>query len=369
MPSSPTEPAARRTPLWLNLALSALVMLLLLLLMEGFSSLMMSVKAARHTMFMREVSHTRHDAELGWAHRPNAHVPDQYGPGLGITTNAQGFRATEDFGRAVPAGRYRLVALGDSFTMGYGVSDTDHYPAQMQAACPVLQTVNMGQGGYGLDQNYLWYKRDGVALDAQVLVVALIAHDFFRMTDDKYVGYPKPVLAVEGSLLVVKNVPVPLSWMSNTSVRKVRTFVESLAAYRLIRAVAWRASPPPEVAFYGEIGAQVMAAAGKALDDMAALAKARGQQMVLAYLPTADLLPQEPSREAAWMQAYAQQAKLPFINLVPEFSRLAPAQFAGMFLVDKHYTAQGNRLVAHALLRELGEKLPGFPACPTERAP
>ena len=369
MPSSPTEPAAGRTPMWLNLALSVMVLLLLLLLIEGFSSLMMSVKAARHTMFMREVSHTRHDAELGWAHRPSAHVPDQYGPGLGITTNTQGFRATEDYTRAVPAGRYRLVALGDSFTMGYGVSDADHYPAQMQAACPILQTVNMGQGGYGLDQDYLWYKRDGVALDAQVLVVALIAHDFFRMGQDQFIGYPKPVLAVDGQALVVKNVPVPLSWMSNISVRKVLTFVESLAAYRLIRAVAWHAAPPAAVSFYGEVSQSVMAAAGKALDDLAALSKARGQHMVLAYLPTADLLPQEPSREAAWMQAYAQQARLPFINLVPEFSRLSPAQQAGMFLVDKHYTPQGNRLVALALLRQLGKKLPGFPACPTGLAP
>lgn len=369
MPSSPTEPATRRTPLWLNLALSALVLLLLLLLVEGFSSLLMSVKAARHTMFMREVSHTRHDAELGWSHRPSMQVPDQYGPGLGITTNAQGFRATEDYTRAVPAGRYRLVALGDSFTMGYGVSDTDHYPAQMQAACPGLQTVNMGQGGYGLDQDYLWYKRDGVALDTQVLLVALIAHDFFRMGSDKFIGYPKPTLEVEGQALVVKNVPVPTSWMTNTSARKALTFVESLAVYRLALAVARHAAPPADAVFYGAISPQVMAAAGKALDDLAALSKARGQQMVLVYLPVADLLPQEPSREATWMQAYAEQAKLPFINLVPEFSRLAPARQAGMFLVDKHYTAEGNRVVAQALLRELSLRLPGFPACPNGRAP
>ena len=369
MPLRPTEPAARRTPLWLNLALSALVLLLLLLLIEGFSSLMMSVKAARHTLFMREVSHTRHDAELGWAHRPGAHVPDQYGPGRGITTNAQGCRATEDYTRTVPTGRYRLVALGDSFTMGYGVSDTDHYPAQMQAACPTLQTVNMGQGGYGLDQDYLWYKRDGVALDAQVLMVALIAHDFFRMGQDQFIGYPKPVLAVEGQALVVKNVPVPISWMSNTSVRKVLAFTESLAAYRLIRAVAWHAAPPAEVLFYGEVSQNVMAAAGKALDDMAALSKARGQQMVLVYLPTADLLPEEPSREATWMQAYALQAKLPFVNLVAEFSRLAPARQAGLFLADKHYTPEGNRRVGRALVRELSAKLPGFPTCPNGLVP
>lgn len=369
MPSSSTEPVVRRAPLWLNLALSALVLLLLLLLLEGFSSLLMSVRAARHTMFMREVSHTRHDAELGWAHQPNAQVPDQYGPGLGITINAQGFRATEDYARAVPAGRYRLVALGDSFTMGYGVADADPYPAQMQAACPNLQTVNMGQGGYGLDQDYLWYKRDGVALESQVLLVALIAHDFYRMVSNKYVGYPKPTLAVEGQALVVKDVPVPISWMSNNSVRKALTFVQSLAIYRLIRSVAWHVAPPAEVAFYGDISPNVMAAAGKALDDLAALSKARGQQMVLVYLPVVDLLPQEPSPEAAWMQAYAQQAKLPFINLVPTFSRLAPAQLASLFLVDKHYSAKGNQRVAQALLRALSEKVPGFPACPIGQAP
>lgn len=369
MPLNSTDPAGKATPLWLSIAVPVLVTVLLLLLVEGLSSVLMSVKAARHALFMQEESHSQYDADLGWRHKAGVRIPDLYGPGLAFTTNAQGFRALEDYTPAAPAGRYRLVALGDSFTMGYGVADTDTYAAQMQSACPVLQTVNMGQGGYGFDQDYLWYKRDGAALDAKVLVVALIAHDFYRMGHDNFIGYPKPVLAVEGGALAVKNVPVPASWSTRTPMRKALTFVESLAVVRTARALAAKGQPRADDPFYGVVRAPVMAAAGLALDDLAALSKARGQTLVLVYLPVADLLPQEPSREAAWMQAYAQKTGVPFINLVPEFNRLSPAQLAGMFRIDKHYTTEGNRLVAQALLRGIGAQVPGFPACMAGRAP
>jgi hypothetical protein len=170
-----------------------------------------------------------------------------YGEGTVFTTNAQGFRGRENVDRAVPAGRYRVIALGDSFTMGYGVDDESSYAARMRAFCPALQTVNMGQGGYGVDQDYLWYKRDGAKLDAQVLLFAVIAQDFYRMAGDTFIGYPKPVLRARDGGLAIENVPVPRAWESRTALRRARTFVESLA---VVRAGQWIAGK------FGEQGAE-----------------------------------------------------------------------------------------------------------------
>lgn len=364
MPSNSTEAAARGASPWLNLLVSVAVLIVVFLLIEGLASVLMSVKAARHTVYMREESHSQYDAELGWRHQRSFHAPDLYGPGAPFTTNGQGLRATEDYTPAVPAGRYRVVALGDSFTMGYGVGDAAHYPAQMQAACPTLQTVNMGQGGYGLDQNYLWYRRDGVALQAQVLLVAAIAHDFYRMAHDNFVGYPKPMLKAEQGTLRVSNVPVPQAWGTRTPLRRALTFAESLAVVRTSRALLPPSQAPAHDPFYGVVPDEVMAAAGLALDELATLSRPRGQQLVLVYLPLRDLLPLEPSREAQWMEAHARKSQLPFINLTPEFSRLSPAELASMYRPDNHYSDAGNRLVAQALLRHLQAQVPGFPACP-----
>ncbi len=369
MPSSSTDAPRPRTPLWLNLTVSVVVAVVLLLLVEGLSSLLMSVRVARHDLYMREEAHAQYDADLGWRHKPGIRIEGQYGPDTTFTTNAAGFRATEEFTRAVPAGRYRVVALGDSFTMGFGVDDGASYPAQLQTKCPALQAINMGQGGYGVDQDYLWYKRDGVAFDANVLLVAAIAPDFYRMVNDNFIGYSKPMLAREKGALVVKNVPVPANWGSRTTVRRVRTFVDSLAVVKLGKVLAFHTVGPVADHFYGVVGEEVMATAGLAFDDLLALSKSRGQQLVLVYLPVQDLLFKEPTPEALWMKDYARRAQIPFINLVPEFNRLTPAQLAGMFRIDNHYTIEGNRLVAQTLLRELGAQVPGFPACTGGRAP
>ena len=42
---------------------------------------------------------------------------------------------------------------------------------------------------------------------------------------------------------------------------------------------------------------------------------------------------------------------------------LTPAELARMFRIDSHYSDEGNRFVARALLRHLAAKVPGFPGC------
>jgi hypothetical protein len=317
---------------------------------------------------MREESHSRYDPDLGWSHRPGLRIEGMYGEGTVFTTNRQGFRAREDFGKAVPEGRYRVIALGDSFTMGYGVDDESSYAARMRAFCPALQTVNMGQGGYGVDQDYLWYKRDGTKLDAQVLLFAFVAEDFFRMAGDTFIGYPKPVLRARDGKLAVENVPVPQAWESRTTLHRARTFMESLA---VVRAGQWirgkfggQGAERKAYEFYGTVGDQVFAAAKLAFDDLAAVSKARGQHFVLVYLPASYLLAHEPSREAKWLESYSRASGVPFINLTADFEQLTPAEIARMYRPDYHYSDEGNRFVARALLRHLGAKLPGFPSCP-----
>ena len=368
MPSSSTEAPKRSSPA-ANVLLAVLSTAVLFLLIEGFASVLMSARVAKHTLYMREESHSQYDADLGWSHRPGLRFEDLYGEKSAFTTNAQGFRARENFERAVPAGKYRVVALGDSYTMGYGVGDDSTYPARMQAACPVLQTVNMGQGGYGVDQDYLWYKRDGAKLDANLLVFAVIAHDFYRMSADNFIGYAKPVLRVKNQALAIENVPVPATWGSRTTMKRLRAFFESFAIVRAGRWLLGRGAAETADPFYGRVSDEVLAAAGLAFDDLAALSKSRNQGFALVYLPISALLDKEPTREAAWLEAYARKNDVAFLNLVPEFKALSAGDFARMFRPDNHYTDEGNRFVAAAILRGLARQVPGFPECGTRRTP
>ncbi len=114
MPSSPTDPGAaatgtasgtapqrhgdgrpRRSTLWINLALALASTVVLFLVIEGFSSVLMSIRAAKHTLLTREESHSQYDADLGWRHQPDVRFDDLYGGKTSFSTNARGFRSRE----------------------------------------------------------------------------------------------------------------------------------------------------------------------------------------------------------------------------------------------------------------------------------
>ncbi len=158
---------------------------------------------------LAEKGHTRYDPELGWVNTPNVALKDYYGPGLDLTTNAQGFRGTSPVPVAVPPGMFRIICSGDSMTLGYGVRDDQTWCQALASLDPRLEAVNMGQGGYGVDQAYLWFRRDGARLDHQVHIFAFIVSDFNRMQSESFYDYQKPVLVVRNGSIVVTNTPVP----------------------------------------------------------------------------------------------------------------------------------------------------------------
>lgn len=161
---------------------------LLLMTVEGLASYGLLVRDVMTTNSLAERRHTTYDPDLGWVNEPNVYIPDMYGPGVYLRTNAQGFRNNHEINAAVPAGKVRVVCSGDSFTFGYGVDNAHTWCEQLSVLDPRLETVNMGQGGYGVDQAYLWYKRDAAKIEHQVQLLAFITDDFYRMLSDSFAG-------------------------------------------------------------------------------------------------------------------------------------------------------------------------------------
>ena len=171
--------------------------ILLLLLEEGLASYAYVTQLLFSHPLPIVGGYTQFDKELGWVTIPNVYLENLFGPGIYFRSNSQGFRNDKDFSREIPRGKIRIICSGDSFTMGYGVSNDQTWCQLLAQMDDRIQTVNMGQAAYGIDQAYLWYERDGSKLDLDLHIFAFIYDDFARMTFASHWGYGKPILVIE----------------------------------------------------------------------------------------------------------------------------------------------------------------------------
>lgn len=350
-----------------RIALGLLVSLLTLVLIEGIASLGVFVWQTRMNFFppLPDRAHTSYDPELGWVSRKSDVARDAFGPGVDVTTNAQGFRNARDFAPEVPAGRTRVVCLGDSFTFGFRVADGDSWPARLEQVCPRVEAPNMGQSGYGIDQDYLWYLRDGAALAHQVLVLAFIDHDLERVRHADLLGYGKPVLRLADGALAVNNVPVPrASYLSPVLTQNLQA-LGYLRTVELTQKIAGRWFPRPVQAERWPLDDAETAALDEAivlaLRDTAAK---RGTALVLVHLPHLELRePSALSPLSGWAQALLDRlaaAGVPVVDLSKDFAALPDTERRALFqekTLDQgaagHYSPAGNAFVARAVASAL----------------
>ena len=293
----------------------------------------LAIRVFETTYPLAERRHTKYDPDLGWVNEANVHIRDMYGPGVYLRTNGQGFRANYDFEAAVPNGKYRIICSGDSFTLGFGV-DNDHTWCQLLASLdPRFETLNMGQGGYGADQMYLWYKRDGAKFEHQVHLLAFITADFDRMQSDMFAQYGKPTLDIENGMLVIKNVPVPRgaydpSWLGYhaSNLRRLRT-VELIMRVRRKRAFApgnrsTAASFTPRASSHAvgptekERNEKTQEVLTKIFEDLKRLNDEHSSKLIFVYLPTQHEL--EGNGPEEWIKFIEKESRdlgIPFINV------------------------------------------------------
>ena len=338
------------------------------ILLEGGSSLLLFVGGIleyEQQPPLARLLHTRHDPDLGWANIPGVHVEDIYGPGVWLETNGQGFRAERDFSKQVPPGRLRVICSGDSFTLGYGVANDQTWCARLEDIDPRFESVNMGQGGYGVDQAYLWYRRDGTRLDHDVHIFAFIFDDFHRMQERTFLGYEKPVLAIRDGELVVDNVPVPRRPFYAVWCDPLQAITAKLRTSELLRRLGGRSRAEPAAAKPAAANRdrETWDVVRKVIDELVAANRVKQSLLVLVQLPTTGDFRQgisDPWR--GLVRREAEQRGLPYLDLVAELRRMPEQSVEPLFIAPGvmqyraaagHLTAKGNDWVARAVYDHL----------------
>jgi hypothetical protein len=326
----------------------------------------------------------RFDERLGWSHRPGAsgvHLHRDFAPRVEI--NAEGLRDRRYPEARVP-GLCRMLAVGDSFTWGFGVEREEIWHERIEARHPDWEIVNAGVAGYATDQQLLYLEERGLALRPDVVLLLFHPNDLLENAERSTSGYYKPYfeLGADGRL-ALRQVPVPRGSLEQRVERwlrfrtyllfrlyHVRKLVAAAREERASRAAEARAAQAertagdapraggrrrgeapaaPVVNKYDVDLSLTLALLGR-VDEVV---RARGARFLVASVPMSD-----PPRSG--LEAGLRERGIAHLGLDAAFRRQRDVRFPN----DPHWTPRGHEIAAAAVEAFLAsEGVLGAPGC------
>ena len=124
---------------------------------------------------------------------PNRHLTDTLIKGLPYTvsTNSQGLRAARELAPA-GSGAVRVLCLGDSFTFGVGVNDSEAYPAQLEGMLRAkypgreIEVVNAGMPFFDVIDELDYWEQKGRALKPDLVICQFYYNDVQTMNGESF---------------------------------------------------------------------------------------------------------------------------------------------------------------------------------------
>lgn len=345
-----------------------LITLLLFTCLEGFCSFIFSFFQIQRSRIIAERIHTEYDPLLGWINKPDLYIKDMYGPDKYFKTNSQRFRNNRDFDLDIPEGKRRCICSGDSFTLGYGVDNDKTWTALLSSTIPELETINMGQGGYGIGQSYLWFMRDGIKFQYDLLIFAFISSDLSRAISPKFRDYSKPLLSVQEGNIIVNNIPVPRPGFIaqylpqfESAIKLLRVTTLSHALLSMLR----KSEGAPKIGRDEMVTRieKLTLAIFKSLHDYN---EQNSRRVLFVYLPTQLEYTNKKKTKIvrSFLSSQAEENDWLFIDLIGEFRDLAPEDVSQLFLQRDlpgymeskgHYTEKGNRYIADLIIKKIAD--------------
>ena len=371
-PSKPEPKSARgnRIPRKIGLLLGSVTVALLLV--EGLARIYYAASDAplfvaygsRSEMYRQRWLEARQRRPRDGSDEPLVHGMGRYHPRLGwvpianlskasvenhppVSTNSRGLRSLREIPYAKPAGRKRLVAIGDSYTFGFDGEDEDIWPVVLEEALSGWDVVNLGVFGYGIDQQLIMLQDQGIKYEPDVVVVGFYEADADRALLS-FREFAKPRFELRDGRLDLTNVPVPtpeqilarhahrppisytLHWWWQRSRGREAMREQASAPYRsqrssLVKAILW------------QMQHEVLGC---------------GARMLVMFIPANAYAESEmPVRDE--LQAWSTELGYAFLDLVPVLKAISEQEARSAF--SGHFNPLGNVVVARALAEQLAE--------------
>ena len=269
---------------------------------------------------------------------PGASHAAPAGIGAPVQLNSLGFRGPEPLPDGAP--RTRIVALGDSFTFGYGVEVQDAWPARLaerlsaarRAGEPPVEVLNLGVGGYATHDEAIVLRERALALQPDLVIVGYALND-----PDVHPVDP-----------LHEHWYAPAWWQHSAALRKLAElrWGWTLKAYG------------GDTIRWGHADAAAWGTVTAAFDDMATAADAADVPRMLVIFPVDYGTPWEHyryRREHEQVAAAARAAGFEVLDLLPEYAPHDPDALR-VSPDDGHPSPAAHALAADAIARRLAER-------------
>ena len=350
---------------------------------------------------------------LGWFHVPNSGgvVSSEYGEfQVSVHINARGLRDRE-IGYAKPPGVTRVLVLGDSFAEALQVPLEVTFAKQLEAelnkAGHPVEVINAGVGGWGTDQEAIFYAIEGFRYQPDLVLLLFFPHNDVLNNHAAlevarlHGAVQKPFFRLEGENLVLptfpftqsqaaKTAPAPLlsvgEWLNQHSalyrfaaprLRENALMVRLFGSSGLLGVMAvFAAQDPPVPLAYGVYRLaddpqwqEAWALTAAILRRLAAEVHAHDGRLAVVIIGAPEQI--YPERWAATLRRYPQmtaqeydldfpnrqiaqileEAQIPYRDLLPVFRAMASQSDNTPlhFRYDGHWTPAGHRLAAETL--------------------
>ncbi|RLB83633.1 MAG: hypothetical protein DRH17_01815 [Deltaproteobacteria bacterium] len=318
----------------------------------------------------------KRDPLLGWIGQPNISgvmsYPAEDMDDLHVVMNTEGFWDRTHKTPKSP-GVKRLLFLGDSFTIGWGIRQEERFTNiikdRLSADCEV---INMGMWGYSTDQELLVFTEKGLKYRPDVVILVMFLDDLFcsRLFSVNDGIYIKPKFALSpNDDLELCNVPVPDNHGRSVLLNMVLTRFYKLRN-RLEMGVEFDRRGWLSVFDKAYLKQKGYYLSLRLLSEICAVAKGHNMKFLVVIVPWKDQLRAHPiyaakngyagippgrldfSLPQRVVTLFCEKMGIPVLDLLPVFKEHdCPERL--FFKHDCHWTKAGHRLAAEQILAYL----------------
>jgi lysophospholipase L1-like esterase len=271
---------------------------------------------------------------------PFHHIPGKSGTyyGVDISTNSMGFRDRE-YTIDRPENTRRILVLGDSHTLGWGVALEDLFSKVLERQLDLTEepyeVMNLGAGNYNSTMEVELFKWKGLDLDPDMVILMYFINDTEPV--------PRPKSAVSYAILK-------------------QSYFCSFLFDRLVRLRSRFMSGSDWSSYYESLyspeNARNRESNRESIRELVALCDQNGIELLIANLPELHGLKAYPFTYATdYIRAIAEEGGVPFVDLRPALSACEPESL-WVSLEDPHANARAHAIIAQCIYEKIKQDLP-----------